>query len=193
MKRVRPSAKTVPHIRIPLRSFELRQFGPDDTDDLYAVRNHESVRSLLADPRPIPYDSHVNWVNLNLIPGRDILLFLARAHDEAIGLALLKRLAPDTVELGVMFREARHHPVLPAQAAVAMLYLAFEHFGMGWVVSYVLPQHERAIALNTGLGGEEVPSDKPGMICFRQRGAVILRNQHYVRLLARVRPSVITE
>ena len=193
MNRVRPSAETAPHIRIPLRSFELRQFGPDDTDDLYAVRNHESVRSLLADPRPIPYDSHVNWVNLNLIPGRDILLFLARAHGEAIGLTLLKRLAPDTVEVGVMFREARRHPLLPAQAAVAMLYLAFEHFGMGWAVSYVLPHHERAIALNRGLGGEEVPSDKPGMICFRQRGAVVLCNQHYLRLLARVRPSVITE
>ena len=193
MKRVEASAETVPHIRIPLRSFELRQFRPDDTDDLYAVRNHESVRSLLADPRPIAYDSHVNWVNQNLIPGRDILLFLARAQDEAIGLTLLKRLAPDTVELGVMFREARHHPLLPAQAAVAMLHLAFEHFGTTWVVSYVLPEHERAIALNTGLGGEEVPSDKPGMICFRQRGAVILRNQHYVRLLARVRPSVIRE
>ena len=193
MKRVRPSAKTVPHIRIPLRSFELRQFRPDDTDDLYAVRNHESVRSLLADPRPIPYDSHVNWVNLNLIPGRDILLFLARAHGEAIGLTLLKRLAPDTVEVGVMFREARRHPLLPAQAAVAMLYLAFEHFGMGWAVSYVLPHHERAIALNRGLGGEEVPSDKPGMICFRQRGLVVLGNRHYLRLLARVRPSAITE
>lgn len=92
-----------------------------------------------------------------------------------------------------MFRAARHHPLLPAQTAVVMLYLAFEHFGMEWVVSYVLPEHERAIALNRGLGGEEVPSDKPGMICFRQRGAVILRNQHYLRLLARVRPSVITE
>ena len=193
MKRVEPSAETVPRIRIPLRSFELRQFRPDDTDDLYAVRNHESVRSLLADPRPIAYDSHVNWVNQNLIPGRDILLFLAHAQDEAIGLTLLKRLAPDTVELGVMFRDAQRHAMLPSQAAVAMVYLAFEHFGMAWGVTYALRQHERAIALNTGLGGEEVPSDKPGMICFRQRGAVILRNQHYLRLLARVRPSVITE
>jgi len=193
VKRVEPSAEIVPHIRIPLRSFELRQFRPDDTDDLYAVRNHESVRSLLADRRPIAYDSHVSWVSRNLIPGRDILLFLARARNEALGFALLKRLAPDTVEVGVMFRAARRHPLLPAQAAVVMLYLAFEHFGMEWVVSYVLPEHERAIALNRGLGGEEVPSDKPGMICFRQRGAVILRNRHYLRLLARVRPSVLTE
>ena len=190
---MRPSAKTVPHIRIPLRSFELRQFRPDDTADLYAVRNHESVRGLLADPRPIAYESHVEWVNRNLVPGRDILLFLARVPDEVIGLTLLKRLAPDTLEVGVMFRAARQHPLLPAQAAVAMLHLAFEHFGTTWVVSYVLPEHERAIALNRGLGGEEVPSDKPGMICFRQRGAVILRNRHYLRLLARVRPSVITE
>ena len=193
MKSVEPIAETAPHIRIPLGSFELRQFRPEDTDDLYAVRNHESVRCLLADPRPIAYDSHVSWVNRNLIPGRDILLFLARAHDEAIGLTLLKRLAPDTIELGVMFREAERHPMLPSQAAVAMAYLAFEHFGMPWGVTYALRHHERAIALNKGLGGEEVPSDKPGMICFRQRGAVVLRNQHYLRLLARVRPTVITE
>jgi RimJ/RimL family protein N-acetyltransferase len=187
------AAGTASRIRIPLRSFELRQFGPDDTDDLYAVRNHESVRCLLADPRPIAYDSHVSWVNRNLIPGRDILLFLARVHDEAIGLTLLKRLAPDTVELGVMFREVQRHAMLPSQAAVAMVYLAFEHFGMAWGVSYALPQHERAVALNKGLGGEEVPSDKPGMICFRQRGVAALRNRHYLRLLARVSPSVITE
>jgi RimJ/RimL family protein N-acetyltransferase len=122
-------------------------------------------------------------------------LFLARAHDEAIGLTLLKRLAPDTVEVGVMFREARRHSLLPAQAAVAMLYLAFEHFGMEWAVSYVLPQHERAIALNTGLGGEQVPSGKPGMVCFRQRRAVALSNRHYARLLSRMRlkMAVLTE
>jgi RimJ/RimL family protein N-acetyltransferase len=182
-------------IRITLRAFELRQFRAEDTAALYAVRNHDSVRGLLADPRPIPYDSHVEWVNRNLLPGRDILLFLARSHAAAIGLTLLKRLAADTVEVGVMFREARRHPVMPAQAAVIMLYLAFEHFGMSWAVSYVLPQHDRAIALNAGLGGEKVASDKSGMLCFRQHRAAVLRNRHYRQLLARIVPtlSILTE
>lgn len=174
-------------IRVALGAFELRQFSGEDTDDLYAIRNHESVRSLLADPRPVPYSSHVEWVNQNLLPGRDILLFLARSGAEAIGFTLLKRLAADTVEIGVMFRDARRHPVIPAQAAVVMLYLAFEHFGMNWAVSYVLPAHERAIALNTGLGARSVASDKPGMLCFRLRRAVCRRNQRYRQLLARVR------
>lgn len=177
-------------MRITIGSIELRQFGPEDSEDLYSVRNHESVRSYMANPRAIPWESHVAWVNDNLLPGRDILLFLVRLQGDAIGLSLLKRLAPDVVEVGVMFREAKLHPVIPAQAAATTLYLAFEHFGMRETVAYALPEHKRAIALNSALGGLKVESDKPGMVCFRRNRDAVLCNPHYRRLMARIRPRM---
>ena len=176
-------------LRIRFGGVELRQFRPEDIADLYHVRNHDSVRGLLADPRPISYESHVDWVNRNLIPGRDILLFIVRSNGDPIGFSLLKRLAPDAVEVGVMFREANRHPGIPAHAAVAMLYLAFEHFRMRSAVSYVLPRHDRAIALNRAFG-PEVESDKPGMLCFRQLRAPLLRNRRYRKLMARLLPRL---
>jgi RimJ/RimL family protein N-acetyltransferase len=181
-------------LRISFGGIELRQFRGEDTEDLYRVRNHESVRGLLSDPRPLSYESHVAWVDRNLTPGRDILLFVVRWKGEAIGFTLLKRLAPDTVEVGVMFREANRHPGVPAQAAVVMLYLAFEYFGMRAAVSYVLPAHERAIALNRAFG-PEVESDKPGMLCFRQQRASLLRHRRYRKLRARLLPrlAIVTE
>jgi len=187
--------RRAPRLRISIGSIELRQFAAEDTEALYGVRNHESVRSYMADPRPIPWDSHVEWVTRNLIPGRDILLFLVRVKGEAIGLTLLKRLAPDVVEVGAMFREARLHPVIPAQAAVAMLHLAFEHFRMRRAVAYVVPGHQRAFDLNRALAGREAESDKPGMVCFRSSRAAVLRNPHYRRLMARIGPkmTIVTE
>lgn len=178
-----------PRLRIAIGSIELRQFAAEDTEDLYRVRNHESVRSYMADPRPIPWESHVEWVNRNLIPGRDILLFLVRLKGSAIGLTLLKRLAPDVVEVGAIFREAKLHPVIPGQAAVAMLHLAFEHFRMRGAVSYVLPDHQRALALNRALG-REAESAKPGMVCFRCSRTTLLRNPHYRRLMVRIGPRM---
>jgi RimJ/RimL family protein N-acetyltransferase len=192
---MQPADRPVPRLRITIGGAELRQFAVNDMQDLYLVRNHESVRSFMADPREIAWESHVTWVNANLIPGRDILLFLARLKGETIGLTLLKRLAPDRVEAGVMFREASLHPVIPAQAAVAMLYLAFEYFQVGSAVSYVLPGHRRALALNRGLGGPEVESDKPGMVCFRSSRDSVLRNRRYRALMARIGPkmTIVTE
>lgn len=177
-------------LRITIGSIELRQFGQEDTEALYAVRNHESVRSYMANSSAIPWESHVAWVNANLLPGRDILLFLVRLKGEVIGLTLLKRVASDVVEVGIMFREAQLHPVIPAQAAAITLYLAFERFGMRQTVAYALPGHARALALNRALGGLEVESDKPGMVCFRRDRDAVLRNPHYRRLMARIRPKM---
>ena len=170
---------------------ELRQFalGPD-TDDLYAIRSHESVRTFMTDPRPLDYTSHVNWVEAHLVPGGDVLLFLIRVDQQPIGLALLRQIDHETVEIGVMLRQAHLHGAVAGQVAAVMLHLTFEHFGFSFSLTYADQTHVRALALNRGLGLVESPSSKPGEICFRTPSAAVLINPRYRKLMTRLLPRL---
>jgi RimJ/RimL family protein N-acetyltransferase len=177
-------------VKLTIGSLELRRFAMADARALYAVRDHESVRRFMADPSPLAYASHLDWVFRNLIEGDAIVLFLARVHREPVGLTLLKRRSEHEAEIGVMFREASRHAAVIPRAAVATLYLAFEEFGLRSLVSYVIPGHERAVAFNTGLGGREAPSDKPGMRMFHATREECLGHPRYVRMMERMRPRM---
>lgn len=179
---------------ITIGALELRRFGRGDVDDLYAVRNHESVRAFMADPRPLEYSAHVEWTRKNLLESDRIVLFVARKRGEPVGLTLLKRLSQDTAEIGVMFRDARRHRLAASEAAVATAQYGFRRVGFKFLVSYVVPGHTDAVSINRGFGGQEVPSDKPGMLQFRGTLEACMRNPAYRALLARIEPKMsITE
>lgn len=171
---------------IGIGSLLLRQFQPGDEADLFAVRNHESVRRFMADPRPLDYAAHLEWVSKNLIGDDRIVLFIARRHSEPVGLTLLKRLGADDAEIGVMFRDADRYRVAVTHAAVATVHYAFEHLGLGHLTSYVVPEHPRAMSINRAFGGREVASDKPGMVQYRAARAQCLGNDNYRRILQRI-------
>jgi RimJ/RimL family protein N-acetyltransferase len=171
---------------IAVGSLELRQFRAGDEADLFAVRNHESVRRFMADPRPLDYAAHLGWVRANLLEGDRIALFVVRKHGEPVGITLLKRTSNDTAEIGVMFREAGRHTVSATHAAVATVYYAFHHLGLAQLTSYVVQAHPRAVAINSAFGGREVESDKPGMVQFRASREDCLGNANYLRVLQRI-------
>lgn len=172
-------------MKITIGGLELRQFTAEDAEDLHRVRNDPSVRRYMSDPTPIPLEAHLAWVKTHLLEGRDLLLFMVRRNGEAIGFTLLRRVGGDT-EIGVMFKEATRHPVLPAYATVATLYCAFCLRGVTRLISYVAPAHERALALNRGFGAWEVESDKPGMIKFRLSPEVCLANPTWKKMMERL-------
>ena len=62
-----------PGFRITVGNLGFAQFQADDTEDLYQIRNDESVRKFMTDPRPIAYDAHEQWVQRNLVPGGALL------------------------------------------------------------------------------------------------------------------------
>lgn len=185
------TATSGPRLSVRFGGIELRQFAlGEDTRDLYHIRNHDSVRGFMTDPRPLDYDAHVAWVGKNLVPGSDVLIFLVRLDEGPIGFALLKRVAADTVEIGVMLRDVHLHATVAGQVATLMLHLTYEHFGFAWALTYVKHEHTRALALNRGLGLVEAPSAKPGEFCFRTPAAAVLSNPRYQRLMARIAPQL---
>jgi len=177
--------------RIQIGRLEFRQFAAEDTRALYCIRNHPSVRGYLPDPSLIPYAAHRAWVQKELLEGRNLCLFLVREAGQPIGFALLKRCSPDTLEIGVMIREADRHPLVPVYAGALMLYWAFCRLGATWVVSY--PVHPRALALNQYFGPEEVASDRPGKIKLRLHRDVGLADPNYRRVFGRIQGRMVVE
>lgn len=165
---------------------ELVQFTAADTQALYEIRNHESVRSFMANPAPLAIEAHREWTRRHLLEGADVLLFMIGAGGEPCGFSVLKRLAADCAEIGVMVRDAAQRPIVASIATTATLHCAFERLSFETVVSWVLPEHRRALAFNQAFGGAEVPSEKPGMLQFRLSREECLRNESYRRLKARL-------
>jgi len=177
-------------MKIVIGKLELAQFTAPDAEDLYRIRNHESVRSFMSNPAPLEWESHVRWARENLLEGGRILLLIVRLEAAALGFTLLKRLAEDTAEIGVVVREAPRHRLICSEAGAATLYLGFEVLRFTRLVSYVVPTHAHAIEFNARAGGREVPSDKPGMIQFDFIGESYLSNRHCQRIVARMRPKL---
>jgi RimJ/RimL family protein N-acetyltransferase len=177
-------------MRIAIGKLELAQFVAADTEDLYRIRNHDSVRGFMSNPAPLEWESHVAWVHENLLEGGQILLLMVRLEAVALGYTLLKRLVEDTAEIGVVVREAPRHRLISSQAGAATLYLAFEVLGFTRLVSYVVPAHAHAIDFNSGAGGREIPSDKAGMLQFEFIKESYLSNRHCRRAIARMRPKM---
>jgi len=171
---------------ITIGSLELARFRPEDLEDLYRIRNDPSVREYMADPGPIPHTAHVKWVNEHLVDSQEILLLMVRLRGEAIGFTLLKRVGEEAAEIGVIFREAERHLTVPYTCTVATLRYAFCHLGLAYVISYVLPVHHRAIALNRSFGAWEVESEKRGMLKFRLSREICLGNGNYLKAFSRI-------
>ena len=182
-------------MKIVIGKLELAQFTAPDSEDLYRIRNHESVRAFMSNPAPLEWDSHVTWVRENLLAGGRILLLMVRLEAVALGFTLLKRLGPDTAEVGVVVREAPRHRLISSEVGAVTLYLGFDVLGFTRLLSYVVSTHAHAIDFNTRGGGREAVSDKPGMLLFEFMRDSYLQNRHCGRIIARVRPrlQVITE
>jgi len=177
-------------MKLVVGELELAQFAAADTEDLYRIRNHESVRAFMSNSAPLDWEAHVAWVRDNLLDGGQILLLIVRLAGTALGFTLLKRLAPDTAEVGVVIREASRHRLIASEAGAATLYLGFDVLGFTRLVSYVVPAHKHAIEFNVRAGGREVASDKPGMLQFDFLGESYLSNRHCGRIVSRMRPRL---
>jgi RimJ/RimL family protein N-acetyltransferase len=175
-------------MRLQIGHLELRQFSAPDMRELYRVRNHESVRNHMSRPALIPYKSHVQWVKSELLANESLLLFLVRtrAGQHAVGLTQL-RIADRAAEIGVMFREPSTHQIVTSVATVATLHLAFEHFELDEVFSFVISSHTPAIRFNKVFGAWEESSDRPGMVKLRLTRQVCVQNENYNRIFNRIK------
>jgi RimJ/RimL family protein N-acetyltransferase len=174
-------------MKITIGDLELAQFTPKDTRALYCIRNHISVRQFLANPQFIPYKAHVEWVRKNLVDERRLWLFMIRLKGKPIGFSTLKPQGEDTAEIGLMFREANTHPVVPVYAAAATLYCAFWVLKFAWLTSYPVPTNERALAINRAFGPEEVESERAGTIKLRMNREMCERNPNFIRVFGRIK------
>ena len=173
---------------IHIASLTLLQFGPADVRDLYAIRNHPSVRQHMTNSQLISYRAHVDWCAKKLLNRADPepLLFLVRraGQKRANGLTQL-RINGDQAEIGVIFREPDRHKREAGLATVATLHFAFAHLKLKSLISYVLPAHTAALEFNRAFGAATLESDKPGMVKLWLPVDVCLANQHYRQVISR--------
>jgi RimJ/RimL family protein N-acetyltransferase len=164
----------------------LTEFEPADVRTLFEIRNHETVRPFMPDPTPLQFERHEAWVAGHLGAGRPLRLFIARQQGQAVGFTIFKQVAAGVGEIGVLFKEPDRHTTLAAQTAAVMLWVCCAHFGMDWVLTFVNPGHERALAINRGFGLIEAASDKAGELCFRTPASVVLEHPRYRRIWSRL-------
>lgn len=179
-------------MKITIDNLELAQFTREDTPDLYHIRNHDSVRPFMSHSAPFSYEAHERWIRKNLTERSGFLIFLVRLRQEApIGYTLLKRHGEDAAEVGAAFQEATKHPVVPFVATVATFHLAFCHFHLASLFSYVLPTNERALAVNRSLALTELESDKPGELKMRVTREACLANPNYIKVFNRMKSKLV--
>lgn len=173
-------------MKIVADDLTLSLFEGGDVAALHAVRNDPDVRRHMADPRPLTWAAHRAWVEANLLNTRRLLLFLVRVDGDAVGFTLL-RPAAGAAEIGVVFRDPLRHAFAIHTATLLTLHIALEQLDLPSLVSYVMPEHERALAFNRGFGGTEVESDRPPMVKLHARRADLLASHHYQRGMSRIR------
>lgn len=168
-------------LQFTLGGLAFTQYRCGDGGDLYAIRNHPSVRTFMPDPTPLDLARHLSWADANLLGG-NTLLFIGRRNQQAVGFLIVKDLSvAGEIEVGVMFVDAYQKGMLPALAGVAAAYLALEYFGAQILVTYANERHEQALRLNRGIGLLPAPSDKPQELCFRTPTPVMRTLPLYVR------------
>ncbi len=133
-------------------NISLVSFAPKDTEIVYEIRNHPSVRNFLRNTRPIPWNSHLNWVEENLVIDKKLLLFIVLQNDTAIGIALLRNFEGKSAEIGVMIKYPKRHARAAYRAAQVLGHYAFEYLHLDTLYSNVPLHNEHALAFNQKCG-----------------------------------------
>jgi RimJ/RimL family protein N-acetyltransferase len=176
-------------LRIQLGRLLLDPFTLMAARDLYAIRNHPSVRKFMSNSTLISYASHRAWLRSHLVDAPDLHLWLVRPQPKAraIGFTQLRlNAAQDIAEIGVMFKEPQQHRLPAALSTAVTLHLAFARFHYTWVTSYVIPSHQHAIAFNQAWGASIVESDKSGMVLLKLHRDACFANDNYHKIMMRL-------
>ncbi len=176
-------------LRASLGALTLDPFTEAGIRELYAIRNHPTVRPFMSNPEPIPYKGHAAWARAKLIGSQDLHLWLVRPAPDAraIGFTQLRlNAARDAGEIGVVFREPESHRMPAALATAITLHLLFDRLACGRVDSYVIPGHDAAIQYNRAWGTSIVESDKPGMVKLSMSRDECFANANYRKVMTRV-------
>jgi len=130
----------------------LQLFDAAQSEIVYAIRNHPTVRMHLRDTRPIARDSHDRWIRDNLIEAHTLWLFVVRQGGNPVGIALLRNVIERTAEIGVMVVEAGRRPLAGYKAAHLIGYYGFEVLDLDRLFSYVPRHNARALTFNRRCG-----------------------------------------
>ena len=140
------------HFTITSGQIELRQFSEIDSDDLFNIRNHSSVRAGMLNSKSICRDSHETFVNENLLFTPKQWLFIARRSGQAFGLALLRDLTAAEVEIGVMLVDAERRRKEAYFVSHMIAWFGFEKLNLPSVISRVPRTNKIALDFNLKCG-----------------------------------------
>jgi len=163
------------------------QFCASDSDALYEIRNHSTVRTFMPSPEPLPRDRHLDWVGSKLL-NKDSdtpLLIVGRVNKQPVGFGVLKPTSVSGVlEVGVIVAGDWQRTFLPIRLGAAMFAISAQLFGTHTLVSYVNRNHSQALRLNRAAGLiPEDSSNKSGEVFFRTPIITLLSTPVYRRCI----------
>ena len=146
-------------VLIRTNDLALQEFDASLTEVVYQIRNHPSVREYLRTSAPISRESHLAWVNENLILERRLRLFVVLARDAPVGIALLRNFRERCAEIGLMMVEAPRRRLVSYKAALLIGHFGFEVLGLEKLLSYVARHNEHALSFDLRCGFERTGRD----------------------------------
>jgi RimJ/RimL family protein N-acetyltransferase len=161
----------------------IRQVTPRDSQKLYQIRNHYSVRKFLIDPKPLNYKKHLAWFRKTFPADKTQVHFLVKYKNKYIGFILLRNIDRSQAEIGIMFEQTtkNHWPII--YSTVFILNYGFNNLKLKKLYSYVSPKNIQAIKFNKGFSGKKINSDKPNIYKYIYLKKPVYQNTIYKRVL----------
>lgn len=177
---------------LTLRTFDVRfeQFDgaapAGDTQALYEIRNHATVRPFMPSPEPLALARHVAWVQDQLLvpgPSSPLILIGRTATRAPIGFGLLKPSAKiGAFEVGAMLVGDWQRSGLAPRLVAGLASIAAQLFDADMLLTHVHPAHERALRFNRAWGLMDAPSsDKAGELRLEAPITQLLQTPLYRR------------
>lgn len=175
-------------------SFQAYKSGFEGT--LIEIRNHESVRTFMTDPREIDLDDHLRWTGRNLDPApnpenydRTLTQLAFIMLDKAPqGFVMVRDIRNDSGEVGIMIKDSRELLGLGAVIAVlALEKLCFGFLGLASVTAKASPFNSKVLSLLRGLGGEELDRHDNRHVWFTYKAERCRSNKLYQGIIKRYR------
>jgi len=140
----------------------IERFAPEHTDLLYRLINSPEVRRGMSNSAEIPYESHLKWVNANLLESENVHLFIAANEEQGQGVVLLKNITEDSGELGIMVGDivGCRRTQLTGKLVTGILYYAFHQLNFQTLNLRILPGNTNSLTVAKKIGAEFLGEDE---------------------------------
>lgn len=181
-------------MNVVIKDVELRRFTQDDTNLLYELRNHISIRKGMRDSSQLDFGNHKKWVQENLILSNKVVLFIAYYKTVPVAILMLKNFEDVTAEVGVMVKNAGNYlnGSLVSKLICGIFFYSYRVLKLNCLTMYVAHSNSAAYKFNKKLDAVEFDRDDT-YIMLKLTSDVYLSSPIHTRFNSRYKPYVLLD